>query len=383
MKAKKIIFCLIALIFTFIFSIKASAQCFTCPMAPAGTLWCDDFEDTIPLTQKYFEYDNDNGDFIRIDGVGRGGGRAMRVLFQAGEVSAGNLNKSFGRTPSAYIGKNSVNPTLNYNEIYWRMDVRLQPGWIGGGGDKLSRATSFANANWAQGMIAHLWSGGTNNNYLGMDPASGIDVNGNLVSTKYNDFDNLRWLGFKAGNIPMFSSSNAGNWYCVEGHAKLNTPGQSDGIFEFWINDTLQKGSYYLNWHGNSNNDTTKYMINTLMFQNYWNAGSPQLQSRYFDNIVISTKRIGCTCKTAGSVTDLPKQEIKIYPNPSSGKLTLKAIGIELTSIEIYTMTGEKVYQSEITNPNSEINLNLPAGMYFYQVKNKKQFVASGKLIIQ
>lgn len=36
----------------------------------------------------------------------------------------------------------------------------------------------------------------------------------------------------------MFSTENSGKWYCVVGHVKLNTPGNQDGIFEFWINDT-------------------------------------------------------------------------------------------------------------------------------------------------
>jgi hypothetical protein len=37
-------------------------------------------------------------------------------------------------------------------------------------------------------------------------------------------------------------------------------------------------------------------MINAVLFENYWNAGSPVTQERYFDNIVISTSRIGCGC---------------------------------------------------------------------------------------
>ena len=68
-----------------------------------------------------------------------------------------------------------------------------------------------------------------------MDPASGIDTAGNLVSTTYNDFANLRWLGAKLGNTDLFSTENSGKWYCIEAHAKINTIGSNDGIFEFWI----------------------------------------------------------------------------------------------------------------------------------------------------
>jgi hypothetical protein len=51
-----------------------------------------------------------------------------------------------------------------------------------------------------------------------------------------------------------------------------------------------------MNWHGDWNGDSGNYMINAVLFENYWNAGSPVTQERYFDNIVISTSRIGCGC---------------------------------------------------------------------------------------
>ncbi|MGV3640928.1 MAG: hypothetical protein ACO1NZ_10435, partial [Adhaeribacter sp.] len=113
----------------------AQAQCFTCKEAPPGTIFCDDFEDTLALSQKYFEYVPAGGAFVPLKGVGRDGSRGMRALFQAGQVEAGNLKKSFGRTPGTYLGKHAATPTKDYQEIYWRVDVRLQPGWQGGGGD--------------------------------------------------------------------------------------------------------------------------------------------------------------------------------------------------------------------------------------------------------
>jgi hypothetical protein len=100
------------------------------------------------------------------------------------------------------------------------MYVRNQPGWVGGGADKLTRAFVMADGNWAQAMIAHLWSGsdGDDSNYLVMDPASGTDPGGRLATTGYNDFANLRWLGAQQGTTPLFDSNHVGEWYCVEAH---------------------------------------------------------------------------------------------------------------------------------------------------------------------
>lgn len=78
---------------------------------------------------------------------------------------------------------------------------------------------------------------------------------------------------------------------------------------------------------------------------------------------------------------------IQIYPNPTSGKFIIEMENVKSRLkngvIEIYNVLGEKVYQSEIKNPKSEINLNVPNGIYFYQIRNGQQEIKNGKLIIQ
>jgi hypothetical protein len=345
----------------------------------AGLIFCDDFESTQTISSRYFEYNNNNGDFVPLVGLGRNSSTGMRVKWQAGEVGAGSLSKSFGRTPSTYIGKNASSPDSNFKEIYWRMDVRHQEGWQGGGPAKLSRALTLANGNWATGAMAHMWSGGQGDFYLGMDPASGIDASGKLVSTKYNDFANLRWLGFKTGNIPLYSSERVGEWYCIEGHVKLNTPGKNDGVFEFWINDTLQAGSYSLNWHGNWNADERNYGINAIFFENYWNAGSPVLQERYFDNLVIATSRISCKSSVTKS-QEIPETPCKVWQDNQSLYWTLEEE--HNSRLVLYSLLGQQVLVREI-NGSGRINLSelsLPAGIYHYQLQNTKCKTVGGKL---
>jgi len=169
------------------------------------------------------------------------------------------------------------------------MYLRNQAGWQGSPA-KLSRAFIFAGSNWSQAMIAHLWSTG---DYLLIDPASGVE-NGNVVTTRYNDFDHLHWLGHQKGVTPLFATDNADKWFCIEAHVRLNDPGQSNGVQEFWINGNLETRRTGLNFV-----DTySDYGINAVYLENYWNAGSPKLQERYFDSFVVSTKRIGCLCAT-------------------------------------------------------------------------------------
>ena len=56
------------------------------------------------------------------------------------------------------------------------------------------------------------------------------------------------------------------------------------------VNGTLDARETGLNWVGSY----SAYGINAVFFENYWNTGSPVAQERYFDNLVVSTQRIGC-----------------------------------------------------------------------------------------
>ncbi len=260
-----------------------------CAAPRAGWIWCDDFDQD--RLNSYFEYVPNNNSFVREAGSGNGGSWAMRAHFAVGQVSAGALHLAFGRTPQAAFHPVDGG-TQNYREIYWRLYLRNQAGWTGGGGDKLTRAIIFASSSsWAEAMMAHLWSGRNSGKYyLVMDPASGTDPQGNLRTTAYNDFPNLRWLGAMRGTTPLYDAAHVGAWHCVEAHVRLNDAGRSNGIFEFWVDGVRQGGGSTLNWVGSFN----AYGINAVFLENYWNAGSPVAQDRWMDNFVVSTVRIGC-----------------------------------------------------------------------------------------
>ncbi len=303
---------------------KASINGFTfeAPAAPDLTsecsanrpewIFCDDFESD--RLSRYFEYASEGGSLGRAAGVGVNGSFGMRTRFAIGQVSAGNLKLAFGRTPDVYF-RPVDSGTANYREVYWRVYLRMQPGWIGGGADKFSRATIFANGNWAQAAIAHAWSGtspGPDQDYMVIDPSSGTDEAGNLKTTKYNDFDNFRWLGGARGVTPIFDANHIGQWYCIEVRMRLNDPGQSNGVFEMWIDGKLEAQRTGLNWVGSYQ----EYGINAIFLENHWNAGAPTSQERYMDNLVVSTQPIGC-----GEVTATPSAPVVSSISPTSGSV--------------------------------------------------------------
>ena len=96
-------------------------------------------------------------------------------------------------------------------------------------------------------MIAHVWSSGE---ALTLDPASGVRE-GQVVTTQYNDFGNVKWLGNKpASQFKLHRTEESSRWICVEARAKLNTPGDRDGVNQLWIDDRLEAERRDLDWRG-------------------------------------------------------------------------------------------------------------------------------------
>jgi hypothetical protein len=270
-------------------------------------IWCDDFD-----TDKTTSYFDRSAQFKRAAGVGLNGSYGMQATWTQGLADAGSLKLAFGLTPSGsgIVPPAGVDTTTNFRDVYYRVFLRSQPGWVSGGAGsntKFARATSFVGADWSQSMIAHLWSNDTNgtNNYLRSDPASCVS-GGTVKCVGYNDFADITWLGGVNGTTPIFASSNVGNWNCIEAHVRLNDAGLSNGIEEFWIDGHLEASSTNLNFVGTY----TAYGINSILLENYINGGAPQAQARYWDNFVVSTRRIGCS--TDGTTALSPPGNLRI-----------------------------------------------------------------------
>jgi hypothetical protein len=229
---------------------------------------------------RYFEINSADGSFTWSPESGLSGG-SMKCQFAKGQVTAGGLKVLFGRNPF----HRGIRNDETFNEIHWRVYVKHETGWEGNPA-KLARATCLASENWSQGFIAHVWGG--KGPVLCIDPATGIRDN-IKVSEHYNDFDHLKWFGSRNGQTPIFSAAESGRWVCVESHIKLNTPSQSNGWFELWVDGRLEASRTNLNWHGT----WTNYAINAVFLENYWNDGSIKRQARWFDNFVVSTQGIG------------------------------------------------------------------------------------------
>ncbi len=245
----------------------------------SAVIWYDDFDDEAKQKQ-YGEQSGQRTDKQRFGAVGR----SLEMEYPQGSRGTGGRKIFFGDSPTSR-GK-VVRGNESFDEIYWRIYVKHPADWQGGGPAKLSRATSLVPPGWRQAMISHVWSQGE---ALTLDPATGVR-NGEVITRRYNDFANLKWLGNRpASEFKLHGKDGLGRWVCVEARVKLNTPGKKDGENQLWIDGRLEAERHHLDWRGTFNDRG----INAVFLEAYWNEGSPVDQARWIDNFVVSTKPIG------------------------------------------------------------------------------------------
>jgi hypothetical protein len=100
------------------------------------------------------------------------------------------------------------------------------------------------------------------------------------------------WLPVRKSGF--YFAETPGEWIGVEMEVLLNTPHEQDGAYRIWVNDELVIEATNIDLRG-----AYADRINEVMFDGYWNGGSTHSANRYFDNIVISTKKIGLRQRSA------------------------------------------------------------------------------------
>ncbi len=301
------------------------------------TIWYDDFS-----TKK--EYMESKGGIDAKVYFGTKGGSAI-MGFDKGDVTGkGNRKVAFGDFPGSSVTEKKGK---QFDEIYWRIYVKHEHGWEGSPA-KMSRATSIVSNTWQQAMIAHVWSGADNS--ITLDPARGVEGQTDQIkTTKYNDFENLSWLGNKpASDFKISATEESGYWVLVESRAKLNTPGKNDGVNQLWIDGRLEAERKNLNFRGNY----VKHGINAVFLESYWNKGSIKTQGRWFDNFVISTVPIGPVVCPANPA---------LFKTPYYGPGKLAGWEVELAS----DFDGDDVvFKSKTLGAEEKVIINQSKGIF-------------------
>lgn len=83
-------------------------------------------------------------------------------------------------------------------------------------------------------------------------------------------------------------------WYCIEEHIKMNTPGVANGLAETWINGTQTVGYYNVMFRGTDpNHPSTNSSLTKIDFIEIYKQNGHGLM--YIDKWAAGDQRIGCT----------------------------------------------------------------------------------------
>lgn len=82
-------------------------------------------------------------------------------------------------------------------------------------------------------------------------------------------------------------------------------------------------------------------------------------------------------------VSAMKNNVVKLYPNPSYGKISVSANSKGKLNFYIFDLEGTLVYQTVLNKNERKTIENLAKGMYTYDVFEKDESIEEGKIIIK
>ncbi|MDB5284665.1 MAG: hypothetical protein JWO06_3740 [Bacteroidota bacterium] len=93
------------------------------------------------------------------------------------------------------------------------------------------------------------------------------------------------------------------------------------------------------------------------------------------------------TPSAATSITDIENETgMTIFPNPSANGFSLQVPGFKTGSeikLDLFDMTGRKIYGQNIASEITTVDHNFSSGVYLYQVKNAREILSKGKVVVE
>lgn len=105
----------------------------------------------------------------------------------------------------------------------------------------------------------------------------------------------------------------------------------------------------------------------------------------YIDDVIVSpdSNYADSLFSSVPAISE-PKEQIVIFPNPSTGRVQVSNLKSQVLNLEVYTILGEKILTTAITAENTSFDLsNYAKGIYFYRLTSKQgSLIQNGKLLL-
>ncbi|MCX6350534.1 MAG: T9SS type A sorting domain-containing protein [Bacteroidetes bacterium] len=313
---------------------------------------------------EYQSFDYSTGSFKQ------NGGDKQAYSYDTNNNVTGSTYKNWDDQKGAYVNSSKGIYTLDANGEITDAEVMT---WD-------TSTTSFVKSYKNEGYIWYKWNSNIDNgipqNYTSLKWNGSTYAYDYKISEYYNTKGN-----FIEGKYEGWDTSN-GKWsitswtkyaitYDSEGNISESQGSTWDTTNSKWQVSTWTK--YALTYNGS---DLTQ-RIRT----DWDNFGSGTFKNSY--------KEVYSDFYYITSIAQLSKtnEKVSIYPNPFTSTTNLRIstteAGMKNYELKIYDITGKAVHTQTLNTTAATLNLNLPAGIYFYQVNNTQAIISTGKLMVQ
>lgn len=111
-------------------------------------------------------------------------------------------------------------------------------------------------------------------------------------------------------------------------------------------------------------------------------GGIGHLTYFYVDDVCVSSDFL--TCNSSVGIRQTERSDnVSVFPNPFSTQLIFSLMDNEQTTISLYDFLGQQVLQQTFTNSKTINTEQLADGIYFYELRNSKGILKTGKVFKQ
>lgn len=304
------------------------------------------------------------------------GAYAIQTTSDGGYIVAGNSQSNDGNVTGNHGGDDYWVVKLdNSGNIQWQKSLG------GSASDVVSSIQQTSDGGYIVAGNSNSTNGDISTNLGGYD----------YWVVKLNEIGNILWQKSFGGTYEdTLNSINttadggfimAGNTYSNDGNVTGN-----QGMWDYWAVKINSTGN--IQWQktlGGSGDDIAASVLTAsdggYVVAGHSNSTDGNITFNYgnFDYWVV---------KLSPDILSTPiyeKQTTVIYPNPTKGIFTINANETsEAKNIFIYTVLGQKIYNSTFISNESIIDISgQPKGVYFYEVLFENNVVKIGKLVVE
>ena len=170
------------------------------------------------------------------------------------------------------------------------------------------------------------------------------------------------WTSIASNTLPNFAINDI--WILPDGTDSSILIANDGGVYS-----TVNRGGKWSRV-GNNMPIIPVYDLDLNIAQNRLIAGTFAMgvQTMLLDSVFKKKKVVFNT-----SIDDQQIDQLNIYPNPTNGLVNIKGLQHKAV-LNIYTLSGQRVYQRSLSLEQEQVNINqLASGSYIIEIKSKEQ----------